>query len=102
MRYIFRIAVYVDRMNEPECLRIEITQPERLSKEIREVLDAGIRGSIFQETIAELPKNIGVPLRAISLNRLLCPHFHLSYRDRWSINIPSTVLNVALGDPQRV
>jgi len=99
---IFRRRLHEDRMNEPECLRIEITQPERLSKEIREVLDAGIRGSIFQETIAELPKNIGVPLRAVGLNRLLCPHFHLSYRDRWSINIPSTILNMALEEPQRV
>ena len=98
----FRKILLDEKLNQPEKLRIEIMGAQNLDRELSDIFDAGVSGSVFQELKPDNPKEVGAPLKTIALNRILAPHYSLSYRDRWSSEISAQVLNSILGDPQTV
>lgn len=91
--------------NEPEALRIDITEGKRalddnLGNPIMQIFERGIAISVFQRCASApyMPKRIGgtKPPQTYILNRVLAPYFRISPRTRWRTKIPAKAFNKIL------
>jgi len=91
-----------DKMGETESIVFEIYGFEELSKEIQNIIDAGIRGGAIQKVKPRNPKEIGCFADAYALNRILVPYYEISYRDIWPMRLSVKEMNNIFRHPKQV